>query len=484
MPIHKKRIIILIASISIIILSIPLMCVGGMTVDDKFSFHSVNSLQETNNWYAAAQENAVATSDSAISSKSNADQASKADNKSKISRAHNKINHFALWLMGDLNVFEFKSQMIRFGDNYLPSYLNQPYKILLERTYTYPIVFFFIIFILLMLLNVSFVLLIMYLSSERKNHKERYIMIYRNSYEDVFRSYLFGEIDWDRAFIKLKKKKKRLNRKILTDVLLVFKENLRGEMDAQLSQIFKNLGLHEDSMRMLKSVFYHRKIEGMKALTNLDPESAKELIPNYLNNSHFQVRTEAQVSYVRLHPEQPFEFLKDLTSPFPRWTQLLAFHIFRLHQVPVPAFIDYIESGVPTVRNFSLRMIIFFQQLENASAIYKLLDSPYEMTRFLAIRAINDLRLFEGKQKIKEMYPSETGNNKIEIIKALKNIGDNDDFDFLESIIQTGTVSLKVEACRSLYYVNPIGKYRLKALSQNSELNIDEYLAHVTDPRN
>jgi hypothetical protein len=94
------------------------------------------------------------------------------------------------------------------------------------------------------------------------------------------------------------------------------------------------------------------------------------------------------------------------------------------------------------------------------------------------------LRLFEGKQKIKEMYATETGNNKIEIIKALKNIGDNDDFDFLESIIQSGTVSLKLEASRSLYYVNPVGKYRLKALSQNIELNIDEYLAHVTDPRN
>lgn len=483
MPKHRMRIIILIVSISIIIFLIPQFCVGMVATGDKASIQTSTSFQETRNWYAAVQEN-TAPSDSLAKSSSTDEKENKAESINSTNRAYNKINHFALWLMGDRNVSEFKSQMIKFGENNLPSYVSRPYRELLDRTYTFPVVFFFILFILLLLVNVAFVLWVMYLSNKRKNHKERYISIYRNSYEEVFRSYLFGEIDWDRAFLKLKKKNKRLNRKILTDVLLVFKENLRGEMDGQLSQIFKNLGLGKDSIRLLKSVFYHRKIEGMKALTNLDPESAKELIPNYLNNSHFQVRTEAQVSYVRLHPEQPFEFLKDLTSPFPRWTQLSAFYIFRLHQVPVPAFIDYIESEVPTIRNFSMRMITFFQQLENASAIYKLLDSPYEVTRFLAIRAINDLRLFEGKQKIKEMYATETGNNKIEIIKALKNIGDNDDFDFLESIIQSGTVSLKLEASRSLYYVNPVGKYRLKALSQNIELNIDEYLAHVTDPRN
>jgi hypothetical protein len=129
-------------------------------------------------------------------------------------------------------------------------------------------------------------------------------------------------------------------------------------------------------------------------------------------------------------------------------------------------------------------MIIFFQQLENASAIYKQLDSPLEMTRFLSIRAINDLRLYEGKPILKKMYQSETGNNKLEIIKAIKNIGNDEDFDFLESIIRSDSVSLKTEACRSLYYVNNEGRERLNGLNQNSDLKIDQFLTHVTDPRN
>jgi len=481
-PNPKKLIIHLLSSICIFVLLSSLESSGTEYIDTEiYSSTVINDLPSgsDNSLYASLQEETTASADSSalVSEKQEKSEV-------KINRPHNEVNRVVLWLLGDENVLEFKSHMIDWGNNNLPLFLRKYYIRLVDRTYTYPIVILFILLIVGLIINITLVLLVMYFTNKRKNHKERYISIYRNSYEEVLSSYLFGEIEWDRALLKLKKLKKPLNRKILTDVLLTFKENLRGEMDSQIPQIFIKLGLEEDSLKLTKSAFYFRRIEGMKALTNLDPENAKGIIPNFLNDSHITVRTEAQVSYVRLYPENPFEFLKTLTKPFPRWTQLSSFYIFRLHQVPVPAFVDYLDSEVPTVRNFSLRMIIFFQQLENASAIYKLLDSPLEMTRFLSIRAINDLRLYEGKPIIKNMYQSETGNNKLEIIKAIKNIGNDEDFDFLESIIRSDSISLKIEACRSLYYVNNEGQERLNFLNQNSNLKIGQFLTHVTDPRN
>jgi hypothetical protein len=438
-----------------------------------------------NSLYASLQQEVVVPADSSSTVVSeNGGTQIQGKSKSKVRNPHNEVNRVVLWLFGDNNVSEFKNRMIDSGNKNLPLFLRKYYIRLIERTYTFPIIILLLVLIIVLIINITLVLLVMYFTNKRKNHKERYIRIYRNSYEEVLSSYLFGEIEWDLALLKFKKLKKPLNRKILTEVLLMFKENLRGEMDSQIPQIFMKLGLEKDSLKLTKSYFYHKRIEGLKALTNLDPENAKEIIPNYLNDSHFRVRTEAQIAYVRLFPEKPFEFLKTLTSPFPRWTQLSSFYIFRLYQVPVPAFVDYLESEIPTVRNFSLRMIIFFQQLENAPAIYKLLESPLEMTRFLAIRAINDLRLYEGKQIIKNMFQTETGNNKLEIIKTLKNIGDAEDFEFLESIIHSESISLKTEACRSLYYVNNEGQERLNILNQNSDLKIDQFLAHVTDPRN
>ncbi len=394
------------------------------------------------------------------------------------------INRLFIWMLGDNTIVEFKTHMIAFGKNNLPLFLQKFYFQLIEKTYTYPIIILFIVFIFLLGLNISTVLLIMYFTNSAKSYRERYTSIYRNSYEEVLRSYLFGEIDWERTLQKLKRLSNPLNRKILTSVLLNFKENLRGEMDTYIPEIFFRLGLQKDALKLTNSVFYFRRIEGMKALTNLDPESAKEIIPNYLNDSNFLVRTESQVSYVRLYHENPFGFLNSLTSPFPRWTQLSAFYIFRLHQVPVPAFVDYIHSSNSDVRNFCLRMITFFQQLENASEVFVMLESTVENTRFLAIRAINDLRLYDGKKLLKDIYLAETEKNKIEIVKALKNIGADDDFEFLESIIQSDSVSLTIEACRSLYYVNTRGQERLRLLNQNSNLKFDQFLNHVTDPRN
>jgi len=402
----------------------------------------------------------------------------------KVNSPHNNVNKIVLWLMGDKNVAEYKIRLIDYGNDHLPLFLRKYFMRFVEKTYTYPIIILFLLLISGLILNVTIVLLVMYFTSKTKNHRERYVRIYRNHYEDVLRSFLFGDIDWDLARLKLKRLKVPLNRKILTDVLLVFKENLRGEMDSQIPQIFLKLGLEKDSIKLSKSIFYFRRIEGLKALTNLDPENAKVIISNYLNDSHITVRTEAQVAYVRLHPENPFEFLKTLKKPFTRWTQLSSFYIFRLHQIPVPSFTDYLDSEIPTIRNFGLRMIIFFQQLENAPAIFKLLDSPFEMTRYLSIQAINDLRLYDGKQLIKNIYQGETEKNKIEIIKALKNIGDEADFEFLESIILSDSISLKTEACRSLYYINNLGRERLNVLNQNSDLEIDQFLAHVTNSRN
>ena len=481
----KVFITVFLCFIFIFILPMSVECRGSVN-------NQINNSKESNNLssgvddslHSALQQDEVAPIDSSAFISEGQGKQIQNEPEAKISQHQKEVNRFVLWVVGDNNVSEFKSRMIDYGNNNLPLFLRKYYRQLVDKTYTYPIIILFILFIFALIINISIVLLVMYFTNKMKTHRERYIQIYRNSYEEVLSSYLFGDIDWDLALLKLKKLKKPLNRKILTSVLLVFKENLRGEMDNQIPQIFINLGLEKDSLKLTKSIFYHKRIEGLKALTNLDPENAKEIIPNYLNDSHFLVRTEAQVAYVRLHPDDPFAFLKTLTSPFPRWTQLSSFFTFRLHQVPVPAFVDYLDSEIPTIRNFSLRMIVFFQQLENAPAIYKLLDSPIEMTRFLSIHAVNDLRLYEGKQMIKNMYSSETQNNKLEIIKALKNIGDEEDYDFLESIIRSESTSLKTEACRSLYYMNSEGQERLKILNQNSELKIDLFLAHVTDPRN
>jgi len=404
--------------------------------------------------------------------------------KKNSSRLNKRNNYLFLLINGNKNAGEIKSDLIIYGNKHLPLSFRRPYFRIIEKAYNYPVILLFILFIFFFSLNILFVLLVLYYSNQRKNRKDRYTRIFQKMYEDVLRSYLFGDIDWEKALAKLKKIKKSLNRKILITVLFNFQDNLTGEMDSQIVGIFVKLNLYNDALKSTRSSHYYNKINGIHELTNLYPEVAEKIVQQFINDPNDLVRAEAQTSYIRLHPDKPFDFFKSLTSPFTRWTQVSAFYLFRLHQLPVPSFAQYMDSPNPNVRNFCLRMITYYQQLESANEIYRTLDNQLELTRFLSIHAISELRLFQGKDLIKKRYPFETQKNRIEIITALKNIGNADDFDFLESIIHSDSITLRTEACRTMYYMSSESRERLFLLKQESHLKIEQYIDYITDPRN
>jgi hypothetical protein len=309
-------------------------------------------------------------------------------------------------------------------------------------------------------------------------------LVYSSIYENVLRSYLFGELNWDTARIKLKRINKPKNRQILIDVLFNFQENLRGGIDNRVSQIFIDLGLHHDAWKMAKTKPFYNKIKAIRELTSLYPEKAHVVVRYFLNAKDDIVRDEAQKSYLKLNPDKPFGFFNELTSPFTRWTQLSAFHLLRLHQIAVPQFVNYIKTDHMNIQNFCLRMIIYFQQLENISEIFALANSPHEMTRNLFIKATHDLRIEEGREIIKSMYPGEPFKNRMEIIRALRNIGHKEDFEFLETIIRTGSISEQTEACRTMYFMNRESRERLELLKEQDNQELEKFILHVSDLRN
>ncbi len=386
--------------------------------------------------------------------------------------------------LSDNKAQNLKNKLINYGENNVPQYFRNPYFNLVDIFFQYPVVFAFFILILFFIINIFCVLLILNYTIKSKNKKARYEEYYRRIYEEALISYIFGELEWNEVVGKLVKNKKTRNRKILISILLNLHENLKGEVNKFIPKIYNNLELYKDSFKSVRSSFNHIKVKGIRELTYLYPEKAKEIVLDYINYPDDLVRAEAQMAYIILNKNNPFEFLSSLTKPFTRWTQLSAFYLLRLYQLPVPSFSDYLYSKHPTIQNFCLQMITYFQQLENVSEIFNMMNSKVERTRFLSYNAINDLRLYEGRIPIKERYRNETFKNKIEIIKAFKNIGDEEDFQFLEHIIKSESVTLKLEACRSMYFMNKEGCERLIKLGKTFNPEIEKIIAHITDPRN
>ena len=386
--------------------------------------------------------------------------------------------------LSDDEISAWQRKLIDYGKENVPQTFRRFYSLTIEKSFEYPVVLIFVLIILFFILNIIGVFLLLNYTIKKKARKVKFLRIYGKMYEEVLISYMFGLIDWPTVITKLKQKGKRENRKVLISILLNFKENFRGDMEKLIPEIFIKLGLQNDSLKLVHSSSSFSKIQGLIELTHLYPEGAKAIVTDLINAKNDFLRSEAQIAFIRLNFEEPFKFFENLSKPFTRWTQISAFNLIRIYQLPVPSFANHLDRPHINIRNFSLRMIVYFQQLENISGIIRMVESEIELTRFLSYVAINNLRIYEGKELIKNKYWKETAKNKLEIIKAFRNIGIEEDFEFLEKIIQSESVALKTEACRSLYFMNQNGKEKLDNMKNNSVQDIEQLIAHVTDPRN
>jgi len=377
-----------------------------------------------------------------------------------------------------------KKNLLEYGKNHLPVRLRQLHVIVIEKIFEFPFILLLVALTLFFMFNILSVFFILNYTIRKKARAEKFETIYKKMYEEVLLSYLFGNIDWETAKIKLRRKNKKENRKIIVQVLMNFKINFKGEFEHLIPEIYTKLNLHNDSLQLAQSVYHHKKVAGIIELTNLYPDGAKGLINKLINDPSDYVRAEAQTAYVRLNPETPFNFFYSLKKPFALWTQLNVFNLIRIHQLPVPSFAQFLEMEHPNIKNFSLRMITFFQQLEDVSEVIKMVDQKREQTRFLAYKAIDDLRLYDSNELIKSRFANETEKNKLEILKALSNIGTSNDFEFLEEVMKTGNLTLKTEACRSMYFMGSEGRDRIHQIDGQSIPEIEQLIAHVTDPRN
>jgi hypothetical protein len=223
---------------------------------------------------------------------------------------------------------------------------------------------------------------------------------------------------------------------------------------------------------------------GIRELANMHPDQAVEMISSRLNDSNDIVRTEAQICYPYVNTENPFDFLSILEKPFSRWAQLNIYYYIKIHELPVPSFEKWLRSEHPSVVHFCILMIALFQQRENSEEIIRLVNDPNESIRMEAIRTCGELNLFESKPVLKAAFPDETLKNQLEIVKALRIIGDDSDLQFLEEIFQSQEKVLRLETCRTMYQLSETTRNYLAQLNQAMNFELNLYIAHIKDSRN
>jgi len=369
-------------------------------------------------------------------------------------------------------------------NSYLPKPFDEFYTLLIEKAFRYPIVFFFMAIIFVLILNVLVVIGILFVTNRVMNYRKREDKRLRTYFEKVITDLMLQVTNTKETIERLSHPYLKENYNLLIDVLMDFQKSFRGDSDRQILELYQTMDLGRISYNKTFAISFYEQVRGIRELANMHPYHATEMLTSLLNDPNDIVRTEAQICYPHVNRESPFDFMNILEKPFSKWAQLNIYYFIKIHEMPVPSFDRWLTSSHPSVVNFSLLMIALFQQHENSPQVIMMLQSINEATRNQAIKTCGELRILESKEALKSIFSKDTVRNQLEITKTFLQIGDETDIPFLEDIARTEDIALRLEACRTLYNLSDAGQTSLEELNTVMNFVLTPFIAHIKDPRN
>ncbi len=388
---------------------------------------------------------------------------------------------YVYWIQMKESLSEY---LYKYSDETFAPKIHQIITYVIDVIANVPILFVLLLLSVVFASNLIIVTIVLMITSFYKSGREVYRKGLDERCEAILIGYLFGEVSLSEVVDNLSSVKGLFGKNILIDLLYNYQQNLSGEYSDRILLLYKELNLDGISGRKMKSFFSSTRIKGIRELASLYPSDAKDLIVKLVKDRNVEVRSEAQIAYVFLDSQSTFDFLKDLESPLSTWVQLNILSYLKMNEKQVPSFGKYINSENNDVQDFSIRMIDYFQQNENAQLIIDLLDHPHHQTRFYVYQAIRHLELEEAIEKVKAKFKEETYPNRVEILRILGDLGGESDLDIFQEVLSSGNIRLKLQACRTLYNMGEKGRSLLAKNSEIENLGLMPFIEHIKDKRN
>lgn len=245
----------------------------------------------------------------------------------------------------------------------------------------------------------------------------------------------------------------RKNRQILIDRLISYRKGFTGSTGEQLRRVYIELGLDKVSFKKMKNRHWEIKGRGIRELTDMDiPISDVSILP-LTNNKRQELRSEARNAYIKLSKNEPFKFFDINTEPLLKWDQIELFKtITTTENIAIPNFARWVTySNNQSIVSFCLKLIVYYNQLDAAPAVVKLLDNRDHLLRAEAINCLGKLKYEEVAPRLIHIYSNQPLNCQLEILKALGRIGAVNSVGFLkQEFLYSTDFDIRKNAARSI----------------------------------
>ncbi len=348
-------------------------------------------------------------------------------------------------------------------------------------------------FSFLCLVLIIYILIYLFKVNQRKTNYERWKFIS----DTLIRSAIFFDDDegtktentapkiFDYNLLPLPGRLKKLLpnshfRKLLTKELINAKQNMSGTASLNLKTLFKQLKLDQDALMMINSNSWYLKAFGIQQLGQMEMIEYQDKIFGFTNNKRGLLRVEAQNAIVKFSGFEGLRFLDNAEYPITEWQQIKLLE--ELSQLPSENFtgIDkWLGSENDSVVIFALKLTGNYFRFELYDRVVLCLRHINPEVRRQAIMVVKELPNENTASDLIEGYQNEISRNKVLIIKAIGEVGTNDQIKFLLELLEDESNKIKIAASRSLASIGDSGFRALLFYSGANEYPYNEIICQI-----
>jgi len=321
-------------------------------------------------------------------------------------------------------------------------------------------------------LSIATLAFIIYLKILRNSlhNKEVLKLKYLNNCEGLLLSFLFEEENKDKLsekqneFINTIKNKSKNNfrREIIIKTLLKLKNEISGEIEIAIQNIYLQSILKSFAYHQLKSKNWYTIAKGIKELTQFKVKEAYPEIKKLINHPKKEVQKEVQLYLVSLYHFKGLEFLSTLKSELSEWDQIeLLEELKYLDNQEISEITKWLTSKNDSVVMFALKLAKIYNKYEDVDTLIQLLNHKTKTIRLQVISVLTHLQVLDAKEILKANFNNSTEEEQIAILKMLENIYDSSDENFILKAVESTNFEIQFSALKMLKLIDEKAFYKL-----------------------
>lgn len=244
---------------------------------------------------------------------------------------------------------------------------------------------------------------------------------------------------------------KPFHRRVIIGELIHTKKNLSGEASENLRKLYEKLGLDRDSRQKLKNGRWYMKARGILELSAMDQKDCLLTIYKLTNHKNEFVRMEAQSAIINFAGAEGLRFLDIISYPLLPWQQIkLLDQLSSLRAESFPGIEKWLVAENDSVVLFALRLVRIYHRFELHDAAAKCLTHRLPEIRQCAVETLMHIYEENTASLILENYENENKSYQLMALKALKEIGPEENIPFLTGELGKPDDDIKLAAARAL----------------------------------